>query len=113
MSEETLCCIFKSNISKKEDFPKKQFEVVKDYGDVGGPNDCSRALLKCSLCGKLFLYQFLEYEAGGEDYYYHTYIQVESEVQADELNAKTNWVTIDKYSPAIRINAGGTAVFYK
>lgn len=113
MSEETLCCIFKSSISKKEDFPIKQFEAVKKYGDIGGPNECLRTLVKCSLCNKLFLHQFLEYDAGGEDYYYHTYVQVASEDEADALNAKTNWLTLNRHSPAVRINDDGTVIFIK
>lgn len=94
------CCLF--NNSETEFKDNKDFVVVKKYGEISAPNECTRSLLKCNKCGALFLYQFLEWN----DSYYNDYIQVENEEQADKLNGE---LTFEKFStninPMIKIGS--------
>ena len=80
----------------------KDFSVIKKYGEIPAPNECTRSLLKCNKCDALFLYQFLEWN----DNYYNDYIQVENEEQADKLNEE---LTFAKFStninPMIKIGS--------
>ena len=94
------CCLF--NKMEEEFKDSKDFSVIKKYGEIPAPNECTRSLLKCNKCGALFLYQFLEWN----DNYYNDYIQVENEEQADKLNEE---LTFAKFStninPMIKIGS--------
>lgn len=94
------CCLF--NKMEEEFKDNKDFSVIKKYGEIPAPNECTRSLLKCNKCGALFLYQFLEWN----DNYYNDYIQVENEEQADKLNEE---LTFAKFStninPMIKIGS--------
>lgn len=84
------CCSFGWPKDKFEDCI--EFEKIKCYAKVdGAPNECNRSLLKCCRCGKLFLYQMLEYNQENKDCYYKTYIQVDSIEEADKLNESLGW----------------------
>lgn len=85
MKKEEYCCIF--DTCEKDFKNNRSFEIVKKYGEIDSPNSCTRSLLKCKKCGKLFLYQFLEWNVAGFDDYYDDFIQVESEEEADNLNS--------------------------
>ena len=100
------CCLFnKSEIEFKDN---KDFIVIKKYGEIPAPNECTRSLLKCNKCGAMFLYQFLEWN----DSYYNDYIQVENEEQADKLNEK---LTFEKFNtnsnPMIKIGSDKKVCF--
>ena len=94
------CCLFDKPEEKFKD--NKDFSVIKKYGEIPAPNECSRSLLKCNKCGALFLYQFLEWN----DSYYNDYIQVENEEQANKLNEE---LSFSKFStnnnPMIKISS--------
>lgn len=51
------CCIFEIEESKFKE--NKDFELVKDYGEIASPNECKRKSMKCKNCGALFLFQVL------------------------------------------------------
>lgn len=94
------CCLFDLNANEFKE--NREFETVKDYGEIDSPNQCKRKLKKCKKCGALFLFQFLDWN----DRYYDDYIQVDSESTADELNEKllfSNFSSIDK--PMIKIGS--------
>lgn len=100
------CCLFNSLETEFKD--NKDFVVVKKYGEISAPNECSRSLLKCNKCGAMFLYQFLEWN----DSYYSDYIQVENEEQADNLNEE---LTFEKFNtssnPMIKIGSNKKVSF--
>lgn len=99
------CCIFNSN---EENFKEnKDFSIIKKYGEISAPNECTRSLLKCNKCGALFLYQFLEWN----DSYYNDYIQVESEEQADKLNKELDFSKFSSNNPMIKIGSDKKVVF--
>ena len=51
-------------------------------------------------------YQFLEWDVGGNDYYYDDYIQVESEEEADYLNSSLSFSNFrSNTNPMISIGA--------
>jgi len=94
------CCMF--NIPESEFKESKDFEVIKKYGSILSPNDCTRNLLKCNKCGALFLSQFLEWN----DHYYHDYIQVEDIMEADKLNNELDSLKFrNKNNPMIMIGS--------
>lgn len=93
------CCLF--NNSETEFKDNKDFVVVKKYGEISAPNECTRSLLKCNKCGALFLYQFLEWN----DSYYNDYIQVENEEQADKLNKELDFSKFTSNNPMIKIGS--------
>lgn len=99
------CCIFNSN---EENFKEnKDFSIIKKYGEISEPNECTRSLLKCNKCGALFLYQFLEWN----DSYYNDYIQVENEEQADKLNEELDFSKFNSNNPMIKIGSDKKVVF--
>lgn len=99
------CCIFNSN---EENFKEnKDFSIIKRYGEISAPNECTRSLLKCNKCGALFLYQFLEWN----DSYYNDYIQVENEEQADKLNKELDFSKFSSNNPMIKIGSDKKVVF--
>ena len=94
------CCLF--DLEANEFKENREFELVKDYGEIDSPNQCKRKLMRCKKCGALFLFQFLDWD----DRYYDDYIQVDSESIADELNNKlsfSNFSSLDK--PMIKIGS--------
>ena len=97
--EMKKCCLF--NNSETEFKDNKDFVVVKKYGEISAPNECTRSLLKCNKCGALFLYQFLEWN----DSYYNDYIQVENEEQADKLNEELDFSKFTSNNPMIKIGS--------
>ena len=97
--EMKKCCLF--NNSETEFKDNKDFVVVKKYGEISAPNECTRSLLKCNKCGALFLYQFLEWN----DSYYNDYIQVENEEQADKLNEELDFSKFTSDNPMIKIGS--------
>lgn len=99
------CCLF--NNSETEFKDNKDFVVVKKYGEISAPNECSRSLLKCNKCGAMFLYQFLEWN----DSYYNDYIQVENEKQADKLNEELSFSKFNSNNPMIKIGSDKKVVF--
>lgn len=99
------CCLF--NKMEEEFKDSKDFSVIKKYGEIPAPNECTRSLLKCNKCGALFLYQFLEWN----DSYYNDYIQVESEEQADKLNKELDFSKFSSNNPMIKIGSDKKVVF--
>lgn len=101
------CCLFDKMETEFKD--NKDFVVIKKYGEIDAPNECTRSLLKCNKCGTMFLYQFLEWN----DSYYNDYIQVENEEQADKLNEE---LTFSKFStnnnPMIKIGSDKKVSFH-
>jgi len=94
------CCIFETEENSFKE--KREFELVKEYGEIASPSQCKRKLMKCKNCGALFLFQFLEWN----DCYYDDYIQVESEIAADELNNKLSFSDFNVYTnPMIKIGS--------
>lgn len=105
------CCIFDKTEMEFKD--SKDFVVVKEYGEIPAPNECTRSLLKCNKCGALFLYQFLEWNVGFDDYYYTDYIQVENEKQADKLNQELSYSNFSANSnPMIKIGSDKKVNFH-
>lgn len=99
------CCLF--NKTEEEFKDNKDFSVIKKYGEISAPNECTRSLLKCNKCGALFLYQFLEWN----DSYYNDYIQVENEDQADKLNEELDFSKFSSNNPMIKIGSDKKVVF--
>lgn len=99
------CCLF--NKTEEEFKDNKDFSVIKKYGEISAPNECTRSLLKCNKCGALFLYQFLEWN----DSYYNDYIQVENAEQADKLNEKLDFSKFSSNNPMIKIGSDKKVVF--
>jgi len=97
--EMKKCCLFNKPEEKFKD--NKDFSIIKKYGEISAPNECTRSLLKCNKCGALFLYQFLEWN----DSYYNDYIQVESEEQADKLNKELDFSKFSSSNPMIKIGS--------
>lgn len=99
------CCLF--NKTEEEFKDNKDFSVIKKYGEISAPNECTRSLLKCNKCGALFLYQFLEWN----DSYYNDYIQVENAEQADKLNEELDFSKFSSNNPMIKIGSDKKVVF--
>jgi len=101
------CCIFnKPELEFKEN---KDFSVVKEYGEIPAPNNCTRNLLKCNKCGALFLSQSLEWNIDGNDNYYTDYIQVKDIIEADKLNNQLDALKFrNKNNPMIMIDSDNT-----
>lgn len=105
------CCIF--SIDEKEFKQHKEFEKIKNYGEIISPNECKRKLLKCKKCGELFLYQFLEWNIGDRDLYYEDFIQVQDEEEANQLNTILTWEKFNSnINPMIKIGSDNI-VHYK
>lgn len=103
--EMKKCCLFNK---PEEDFKdNKDFSVIKKYGEIPAPNECTRSLLKCNKCGALFLYQFLEWN----DCYYNDYIQVKNEEQSDKLNEELDFSKFNSNNPMIKIGSDKKVVF--
>ena len=106
MMEIKKCCLFNKQETDFKD--NKDFIVIKKYGEIPAPNECTRSLLKCNKCGAMFLYQFLEWN----DSYYNDYIQVKNEEQADKLNEE---LTFEKFNtnsnPMIKIGSDKKVCF--
>ena len=50
------CCLFNKPETEFKD--NKDFVVIKKYGEIAAPNECTRSLLKCNNVGHCFYTNF-------------------------------------------------------
>ena len=50
------CCVFDKLEAEFKD--NKDFTVIKEYGEIAAPNECTRSLLKCNNVGHCFYTNF-------------------------------------------------------
>lgn len=100
------CHLFSPDITQEET-SRPNFETIKDYPEQKqlDADDCKRALLKCSRCGQLYFYEFLEWIDwdGGNDPQYRTFIPVKSEDDSDYINGLTS-IEIFAFQPRLQVS---------